>query len=169
MTTERNGVSGKNVATERHEPQLGLGAIAFGARENVPGAAGRAESLECLPSAAGQARRQVSAVLLGWGLGELCGDARQIVTEMVANVVNHTTCPSFRLEVKRGVGGGVRIEVSDGSRTAPVPRCPVDGAESGRGLLLIEALSSRWGCDRRREGKTVWAELGTPGEVPCGE
>ncbi|WP_329559275.1 ATP-binding protein [Streptomyces uncialis] len=160
-------MSGKNVATERHEPQLDLAAIAFGARNGAAGAIGRAEALECLPSAAGRARRLVTEVLRAWDLDELCGDARQIVTELVANVVTHTNCSSFRLDVLRAVGGGVRIAVSDGSRTTPVPRCPRDGAESGRGLLLIEALSSRWGCDRRHGGKTVWAELGNPGEGTC--
>ncbi|MFJ7422420.1 ATP-binding protein [Streptomyces uncialis] len=160
-------MSGKNVATERHEPQLDLTAIAFVARTGAAGAIGRAETLECLPSAAGRARRLVADVLRAWDLDELCGDARQIVTELVANVVTHTTCPSFRLDVRRAADGGVRIEVSDGSRTTPVPRRPADGAESGRGLLLIEALGSRWGCDRRRGGKTVWAELAAPGEETC--
>ncbi|WP_414506550.1 hypothetical protein [Streptomyces sp. NEAU-L66] len=32
-------------------------------------------------------------------------------------------------------------------------------AETGRGLLLVETLCDRWGCDRRDQYvKTVWAE-----------
>lgn len=38
---------------------------------------------------------------------------------------------------------------------------PVDGeAESGRGLLLVDALADRWGVTRGLPPrKTVWAEL----------
>ncbi|WP_405641965.1 ATP-binding protein [Streptomyces uncialis] len=160
-------MSGRNVVTEGQDSQLDPKGAGFDASESAVEAIGRAEALECLPSAAGRARRLVTEVLRAWDLDELCGDARQIVTELVANVVTHTKCSSFRLDVLRAVDGGVRIAVSDGSRTTPVPRCPRDGAESGRGLLLIEALSSRWGCDRRHGGKTVWAELGNPGEGTC--
>ncbi|MGA5318923.1 hypothetical protein ACPCIU_00645 [Streptomyces seoulensis] len=31
--------------------------------------------------------------------------------------------------------------------------------EVGRGLLLVTALATRWGCDERGWGKIVWAEL----------
>lgn len=39
-----------------------------------------------------------------------------------------------------------------------------DDDESGRGLLLVDAVADRWGCDlrgsdRRPWGKEVWAEL----------
>ncbi|PWI05263.1 hypothetical protein DIZ27_40350 [Streptomyces sp. NWU339] len=36
-----------------------------------------------------------------------------------------------------------------------------DDAESGRGLLLVARLATRWGTDPRptSPGKTVWAEL----------
>ena len=33
------------------------------------------------------------------------------------------------------------------------------GAESGRGLLLIEALAERWGATPTHGGKCVWFEL----------
>ncbi|MEV0533996.1 hypothetical protein [Kitasatospora sp. NPDC050463] len=33
--------------------------------------------------------------------------------------------------------------------------------ESGRGLILVKSLSSRWGCcPRQGVGKIVWAEYG---------
>jgi anti-sigma regulatory factor (Ser/Thr protein kinase) len=63
----------------------------------------------------------------------------------------------------------VRVEVSD-TRGERLPtggrRPPADDAESGRGMLLVEALSDRWGV---RTGpfplKTVWAEVATKSGV----
>ncbi len=34
-----------------------------------------------------------------------------------------------------------------------------DEATSGRGLLLVEAVTDRWGVDSAGLGKTVWCEL----------
>ncbi len=55
----------------------------------------------------------------------------------------------------------IRIEVTDarGDRR-PALREPDTGAESGRGLLLVEALADRWGVtDGPHPRKIVWAEL----------
>lgn len=119
----------------------------------------------CRPGAAGRARRLVCAVLCAWGAPDLCDDARQVVGELVGNVVTHTNCAAFRLEVRRVAHGVVRIEVRDRSRAAPEPRRPGACSESGRGLLMVEALSLRWGCERRGRGKVVWAEL-APAQAP---
>ncbi|EYT83913.1 regulatory protein, partial [Streptomyces sp. Tu 6176] len=61
--------------------------------------------------------------------------------------------------------GGVRIEVTDARgeqlpTTPPYPEGPSTEAESGRGLLLVEALADRWGVQPYPPGgKTVWAEI----------
>ncbi|MFG2500158.1 ATP-binding protein [Streptomyces sp. NPDC048441] len=40
---------------------------------------------------------------------------------------------------------------------------PTDpGAETGRGLRIVEATAATWGVTERRIGKTVWAELRAP-------
>lgn len=40
---------------------------------------------------------------------------------------------------------------------------PADGAEAGRGLLIVAALSRRWGAERVGYAhKVVWAELAVP-------
>ncbi|WP_406400216.1 ATP-binding protein [Streptomyces uncialis] len=123
------------------------------------GASSYSRTMTCEPSAPVEARRLVAAAMETWGLRDLSCDAQQIVSELVANVVAHTDCSTLHLEVRRGESGGVRIEVGDRSRTAPEPQQPGTCSESGRGLLMIEALSFRWGCDRSRRGKVVWAEL----------
>ncbi|MEU4118525.1 ATP-binding protein, partial [Kitasatospora sp. NPDC028055] len=62
-------------------------------------------------------------------------------------------------------GTTLRIEISDprGDRPPVLPVLPViptPHAQSGRGLLLINALSDRWGTiPRHPNAKTVWAEL----------
>ncbi|MDQ1037806.1 anti-sigma regulatory factor (Ser/Thr protein kinase) [Streptomyces sp. V3I8] len=95
-----------------------------------------------------------------------------IVNELAANAVQHGSVPGhgfgLRLGLRLGLDGTVdliRIEVADaatGKRppSAPLPASP--DAESGRGLLLVDVLSTRWGSSPRHPlGKTVWAEVTT--------
>jgi len=55
----------------------------------------------------------------------------------------------------------VIIEVQDQSMEVPTPEHAEPDQESGRGLMLVEALSQRWGCEVMLgwAGKVVWAEL----------
>lgn len=79
------------------------------------------------------------------------------LSELVTNAVLHAA-PPIRI-VARAIGGTTRVEVADGSVVAPVRR-NVDGrSPSGRGLHLIDQLSSSWGVDVRPDGKTVWFEI----------
>jgi anti-sigma regulatory factor (Ser/Thr protein kinase) len=98
-----------------------------------------------------------------WGLP--VDPARLVVAELAANAATHGHVPgrSFRLSLALASPGVLRIEVTDtrGDRLPVSPRATVDPhAESGYGLLLVEALAARWGV---RCGpvpvKTVWAEL----------
>jgi hypothetical protein len=38
---------------------------------------------------------------------------------------------------------------------------PDDASDGGRGLLIVDALSIRWGWQRARIGKTVWSLMAT--------
>jgi hypothetical protein len=53
----------------------------------------------------------------------------------------------------------VVIQVWDGSDRPPVPQPVEPEADSGRGLLLVGALSAEWGCytPEKSSGKVVWA------------
>jgi hypothetical protein len=53
----------------------------------------------------------------------------------------------------------VRVSVSDQDDRPLAPRDADDHAESGRGLGLVEMLSSSWGVINRAAGKTVWFEV----------
>ncbi|MEU4968448.1 ATP-binding protein [Streptomyces smyrnaeus] len=95
----------------------------------------------------------------------------QVVGELAANAALHGRVPgrSFRLRVRTADAPGlVRVEVSDTrSERAPdaasPPQPPAAEAESGRGLLLVAALSERWGVTYGPSPcKTAWAEIALP-------
>ncbi|MFF8094389.1 ATP-binding protein [Streptomyces sp. NPDC016675] len=116
--------------------------------------------LSSTPRGARLARLLATEQLRAWGLP--LDPARQLVAELASNAVAHGRVPGrdFRL-VLYVVGDTLRIEVTDtrGERL-PHPRAPAADVESGRGLLLVEALADRWGVTAGRfPRKTVWAEL----------
>ncbi|WP_324783446.1 ATP-binding protein [Streptomyces sp. H51] len=100
--------------------------------------------------------------LRSWGLP--LDPARQIIAELAVNAATHGRVPGrdFRLTL-HVVAGTLRIEVTDTRGDEPPRRRPASadpGAESGRGLVLVEALADRWGVsDGRFPRKTVWAEV----------
>jgi anti-sigma regulatory factor (Ser/Thr protein kinase) len=91
--------------------------------------------------------------------------AEHIVAELAVNAATHGRVPGrdFRVTLYV-VGDTLRIEVTD-TRGDRLPRAelPPPDAESGRGLLLVEALSTRWGVSPGPSPrKTVWAEVTFP-------
>ena len=106
----------------------------------------------------GLIRRGLRDVLTGWGLSEdAVEDALLIVSELVANVVDHASTP-FRLVVRLS-GPVLHIEVADRSTHPPVCRPFKSLAARGRGLQVIGVLARNWGYDQHEEGKSVWADL----------
>lgn len=124
------------------------------------------------PRGARLARRLVSHRLNDWGhpyTTPLNETLTLIAAELTSNAVRHGHVPGrdFRLRLTL-TDGTFRIEVTD-TRTERVPApthpAPADArSESGRGLLLVDALADKWGVDPRptAPGKTVWAELLAP-------
>ncbi|WP_324787502.1 ATP-binding protein [Streptomyces sp. H51] len=122
--------------------------------------------LSSTPRGARLARLLAVDALRSWGLPH--EKASHVVAELAANAATHGRVPgrSFRLTLYV-VGATLRIEVTDtrGDRL-PARQVPDAVAESGRGLVLVEALADRWGVTEGRfPRKTVWAELSlTPPE-----
>lgn len=81
-----------------------------------------------------------------------------ILSELVANAVIHAGT-EVTVAVKVLPEGAMRIEVSDGRDWPPRLREVHPDSVGGRGLLMVDALSRRWGVKPRDEGKTVWAEI----------
>ncbi|WP_258053893.1 ATP-binding protein [Streptomyces sp. Ru72] len=118
------------------------------------------------PRGARLARRLVSHRLDEWGHpygSPLNETVTLIASELAANAVRHGHVPGRDFHVRlTETPEVVRLEVCD-TRTERLPasRPPQDPAndESGRGLLLVEALADLWGVVPRNPGKGVWAEV----------
>ena len=104
------------------------------------------------------ARRFLAEQCGRWGCGDLLDDAHVVVTELVTNALLHagTSC-----ELRAGLTDrALRLQVTDYGPGMPDPRAADDGAEHGRGLLLVSALCVAWGVEALPDGgKVVWAEL----------
>ncbi|MEU3313430.1 ATP-binding protein [Streptomyces sp. NPDC006662] len=107
---------------------------------------------------AGHMRRILRLFLDRWEMPWLADAAELALTELVANVVRHVPGRGCGVLILRRPEG-LRVEVSDDSPEQPRP-CEGDDvlAEGGRGLLLVEAVTDRWGTEPRAVGKTVWFE-----------
>jgi anti-sigma regulatory factor (Ser/Thr protein kinase) len=102
------------------------------------------------------ARETVTDTLRGWGLhdGDWLDVVALIVTELVSNAVRHAGgCAVLELHTD----GRTTVTVTDHSPVRPRPREP--GGRGGRGLLIVDALSARWGVRHQETAKQVWAEL----------
>ncbi|MFG2513188.1 MULTISPECIES: ATP-binding protein [Streptomyces] len=112
------------------------------------------------PRGARLARLLGAEQLRSWGLP--MDPARQVIAELAVNAVTHGRVPGrdFRLTLYV-VADTLRIEVTDTlGELLPQPQQAPTDSESGRGLLLVEALADRWGVSEGRfPRKTVWAEL----------
>lgn len=117
------------------------------------------QSFPSEPESARRARHLVAAAFGAWGLDELTDAGRLVVTELVANSVEHTACRGLRVTISRLARGHVRIAVIDNDTAAPAPRAVSDEDEDGRGLLVIAALATATGTDTFSWGKRVWADL----------
>lgn len=115
------------------------------------------------PQGLSDARAAVGQALRDWDMGDLADDAELLTGELLVNVLLHTEGGAvLTLEVLPEPIRRVRLSVQDRSSAWPRRRTPGEAATSGRGLLLLDALSSRWGVEPRGEGKAVWCEFGPP-------
>lgn len=130
--------------------------------------------LGALPGAVPCARLHTRQVAWEWGLTALAGDAELIVSELVTNALQ--ACPpadavtALCLSLSSD-GSRLLIEVRDGS-SHPPQRTGADGAgEGGRGLLIVETLSTKWGWRPREDqrGKSVWALIEKPLNAPAAD
>ncbi|MEV7975903.1 ATP-binding protein [Streptomyces sp. NPDC086519] len=104
-------------------------------------------------------RRVLRLYLAGSGLLELADAAELALTEVLANVVRHV--PGRRCGICfLLLPTAVRVEVSDSYPRLPVPGSGDVLSDGGRGLLLVDAVTDRWGVTPRPagDGKTVWFE-----------
>ncbi len=110
---------------------------------------------------AGVVRGAVSSLLQRHTEQDARDTAALLVTEIVTNAARHV---GGDLQVTAGVDCvTLRVEVCDTSQVLPqMTGSPDWDSESGRGLVLIDALADLWGADRLPTGKCVWFELSVP-------
>lgn len=114
------------------------------------------------PARVKTARQQAERAARLWNLGTAATSALElVVSELVTNAVKHArTPPGRQVGVTLTLAEKtVRVEVRDADPALPKFRPPSDDAEDGRGLLLVENLSHRWGVEPQLIGKMVWAEV----------
>jgi anti-sigma regulatory factor (Ser/Thr protein kinase) len=116
--------------------------------------------LPATPRAAGLARQATRRALGVWSLAYLQDHADLVVSELVGNAVRHGSghCAEITLRLK-ATNDCLRVEVHDADPAIPVPRTPASLDESGRGFVVVEALTDKWGIQETEMGKAVWAEL----------
>jgi anti-sigma regulatory factor (Ser/Thr protein kinase) len=118
--------------------------------------------LDPTPPAAGSARRALRSAAIFGDAAE--PDALLLISELVTNSIVHAGhSGSDAIRVRAGHDGSTaRVEVCDRARGRSVPQVQRDTAptaEGGRGLMLVDALSDRWGMDTCDRGTCVWFEL----------
>lgn len=111
------------------------------------------------PGAVPCARLHARLVTGEWGLDALAGSTELVVSELVTNAVEVSQLleqlPPVQLWL-RSDGVRVLVVVRDASPRPPVRVEAAADEESGRGLVLVEALTERWGWNPDHGGKAVW-------------
>lgn len=122
------------------------------------------ESVRCAlprePQAAALARREMATVCRTLSR-EVFEVALLLTSELVTNALKHG---EGDIELVIHVGDRLRVEVYDQARDMPHRLDEAPLADLGRGLMLVERLSSRWGAERLEDWgeKRVWFELALP-------
>jgi anti-sigma regulatory factor (Ser/Thr protein kinase) len=113
-----------------------------------------------LPGASDSARAARRA-LREWmqveGVADLDDDGSVVVSELITNAVVHGGEP-IRLALTCG-DGVVRLEVFDSNATLARRGDVHTAGTGGRGLQIVESLSSDWGSHAVEGGKVTWACL----------
>jgi CheY-like chemotaxis protein len=112
-------------------------------------------------ASAAMARRFVAETVAGWDLSSVLDDALLVASELATNAVTHAdSACRIRLSLN---DASLRIDVIDTGAGTPEPQPESFTEEHGRGLRMIDAVTSAWGLEViPGEGKVVWAELPRP-------
>lgn len=108
------------------------------------------------------ARHFVVETLRNWGYDELIPDTSLVTTELVTNAMIHAE--SDAIVTISSTGDTVRVSVRDFSRAKPAFSTAA-ATVGGRGLYLVDALTSQWGTEIVSDGKIVWSLMDRRSQV----
>jgi anti-anti-sigma regulatory factor/anti-sigma regulatory factor (Ser/Thr protein kinase) len=112
--------------------------------------------LDPVPAATAAARELVDEACVRWRLPEVADAAALIATELVANAVRHAASEILFAVARRPAF----LHLSCRDRSISPPRRGMsDDVETGRGLLIVEAMAASWGFNSTPNGKVVWATV----------
>ncbi|SNT56244.1 ATP-binding protein [Actinacidiphila glaucinigra] len=121
------------------------------------------------PRSLKEVRLFVQKTIHAWGLEAFIDDLILVVNELTTNAVRHALTSDDETHVNAWLGmtrtaGSVVCAVTDPSSLPPRPQPRQDLAQKGRGLLIVDALTSQWGyAHTQPAGKTVWARITAKG------
>ncbi len=117
-----------------------------------------------LPTAVPCARAHATQVLWEWGMSDVSDSVELIVSELITNsVVASQALDGGPFPVRLWLLSDrkqVLVLVWDANPNPPIRMDPAGDVEGGRGLMLVDALSTRWdwySVAEVVEGKVVWA------------
>jgi anti-sigma regulatory factor (Ser/Thr protein kinase) len=111
------------------------------------------------PAEAARARHFVRRALAGCATA---ADAALLTSELFANAIQHSRSGGGSVHMlvwHRCIESARVIVIDDGSVSAPAVRRAGRLRTTGRGLLLVQELATRWGHDGGDFGRAVWFEL----------
>lgn len=136
------------------------GEVAAWLREPPPGALTARLAIANHPAAVGRARAELRATLAGWRIDEATSETAELcMSELVTNAVVHAASGCW-VQVTNDAQT-LTVEVRN---TGPVPDVAQPGVRDplqihGRGLQLVDALTSQWGASRDSDGFSAWFVL----------
>ncbi|MFF4411395.1 ATP-binding protein [Streptosporangium sp. NPDC001559] len=136
--------------------------------------------LSVFPTSPYYARLHVQRVLEGWRREDLVETARLVVSELVSNAIKAHAVSLAALETAALASpdriwmdlyqaeGAIVLRVWDAGSASPVLKDPDPDDEGGRGLYLVDLLTSGWGYHRPKSGgKIVWCTLAASPALPA--
>ncbi len=103
-------------------------------------------TFEHVPGSVAAARRFATELLAGGLAPDALEGIRLMVSELATNCIRHTNS-GFELTIVQR-RDRVRVEATDDGAGEPRRRSPKPTEPTGRGLQIIDMLSSDWGYDK---------------------